>query len=204
MTKWGIKSKTCGVYEIRNKITGDFYIGSSCDIPMRLGTHFYRDIKLYPNKPLYRDILRYKISDFEIILLCECKREDLIKNEQYYYDLLKPTYNVVRPTTCNFIYNSVREKAIKMSKNPQNIEKRKKLYNTKKYKYLFQHVHTDKMKPVEMMLKDKVLKSFISLQEASRYISATTDYKGKNKTSKIKSVCDGERNSAYGFKWRYK
>ena len=28
--------------------------------------------------------------------------------------------------------------------------------------------------------------------------------KGKNKTSKIKSVCDGERKSAFGYSWRYK
>ena len=37
------------------------------------------------------------------------------------------------------------------------------------------------------------LLEFISLQEASRYITENTNFKGKNKTSKIKAVCDGER-----------
>lgn len=54
------------------------------------------------------------------------------------------------------------------------------------------------------MIKDGlVVEKFISIQEASRYISKNYSYIGKNKTSKIKDVCDGNRRTAYGFVWRY-
>ena len=69
---------------------------------------------------------------------------------------------------------------------------------------MFRKMHTDKMKPVEMISEGLVIKDFISIQEASRYITETTDFKGKNKTSKIKLVCDGERKKAFGYNWRYK
>ena len=69
---------------------------------------------------------------------------------------------------------------------------------------MFRKMHTDKMKPVEMISEGLVIKDFISIQEASRYITETTDFKGKNKTSKIKLVCDGERKKAFVYNWRYK
>ncbi|WP_165571661.1 hypothetical protein, partial [Cytobacillus praedii] len=103
----------------------------------------------------------------------------------------------------NFIYKEVQEKATKNSNTPELVEKRKKLFNSPQYQELFRTMHTSKMKPVDMIENNEIIKSFISMQEASRYITDNSNYKGKNKTSKIKAVCDGERKSAYGFEWRY-
>lgn len=44
----------------------------------------------------------------------------------------------------------------------------------------------------------------ITLGEAGRWIKENTKYKSKNPVSKIKAVCDGERPTAFGYKWRYK
>lgn len=198
-----MNSGTSGVYMLKNKINGMVYVGSSCDVPMRLGTHFTRDYKLYPDKPLYKDIVKYGESGFEVVLLCECGKEDLLEKEQLYYDLLKPQYNFIRPRKCNFTHPEVRAKAIKNGTTKEIIERRKRLYNTPKYKTLFRELHIEKMKPVEMIKDGLVVKKFISMQEASRYISENYSYVGKNKTSKIKDVCDGNRRTAYGFVWRY-
>ena len=42
-SKYGIGYKVSGVYKITNKITGDFYIGSSVKVVNRLSNHFNRE-----------------------------------------------------------------------------------------------------------------------------------------------------------------
>ena len=95
---------------IKNKITNDFYIGSSVDIGGRLSTHFGRDAKHYIDHPLYQAINNYNFEDFEFCVLEECKPEEKIEREQFWYDKLNPTYNIVRPTENNFIYPEVLHK----------------------------------------------------------------------------------------------
>lgn len=197
--KRGIK----GVYKIYNLQNDKFYIGSSVDISSRFTLHMGRDARKYPEHPFYKEINSYGRDNFRIEILEECERDKLIEREQYYYDLLLPQYNKVRPAENNFMHEEVKMRANRNSNTPWHIEKRKELYNSSKYKEFFRTMHTNKMKSVDMIKDDMIIETFISIQEASRYISETTDFKGKNKTSKIKAVCDGERKSAYGFKWRY-
>lgn len=201
--KYGVKHGICGVYMITNIVTKDFYIGSSIDIASRFSNHFNRDKKLYPEHPLYVAINKYPFECFEFTILEECSPNDKIKREQYWYDKLHPTYNMVRPTENNFIYKEVLKKASLNSNTPQKVQQRKELYLTEKYQNLFKEKSKWKMKPVHMIKNNEIIQTFESLQEASRYITKTTEYKGKNKTAKIKAVCDGERSSAYGYQWEY-
>lgn len=171
----------------------------------RFSNHLNRDARRYYGKhDFYTDIIDIGKEFFITEIIEECPKEILLEREQYYYDLLKPTYNKVRPIECNFYHKEVGEKARKIINSPENIAKRKALYNTPEYIDLFRKVHKEKMKPVYMIKDGVILNEFISMQEASRYISNTTEYKGKNKTSKIKAVCDGERPTAYGYNWKYK
>lgn len=192
-----------GVYKITNIVTKQFYIGASVDIDMRWTTHMGRDARKYRNHPFYIDIRKFGKENFELEILEECKKEDLLPREQFYFDELYPQYNIVRPAINNFKYEEIRIKAIENSNTPELVQKRKEKYNSSEYKEYFRHVHKDKMRPVDMYLNNVLIKHFISMQEASRYITETTDFIGKNKTSKIKAVCDGERNTAYGFSWMY-
>ena len=201
--KYGIPRGVCGVYMIKNKITDDFYIGSSVEIEGRLSTHFGRDAKRYINHPLYQAINNYDFEDFEFIVLEECKPEEKIEREQFWYDKLNPTYNIVRPTENNFIYPEVLHRASINSNTAEKVQKRKELYNTEKYQKIFRENTKYKMKSVNMIKDNIVIKTFECLRDASRYITENTNYKGKNKTSKIKAVCDGERISAYGYQWEY-
>lgn len=198
-----MKRGISGVYKITNMINGKFYIGASVDIDMRYTTHMGRDARKYKYHPFYIDIVEFGKENFKIEILEECDRNKLLVREQFYYDELNPDYNIVRPAENNFIYKEVQERATKNSNTPELVEKRRELYNSPEYQQLFRTMHTSKMKPVDMINDNEIIKSFISIQEASRYITENSKYKGKNKTSKIKAVCDGERNSAYGYEWRY-
>lgn len=202
--KYGIKPNLCGVYKIENKITHDFYIGSSINISSRIGNHMNRDAKRYSNKKFYKDVLEYGIENFNFDVLELCNPKDKIEREQYWYDKLHPTYNEVRPTDCNFIYSEVIRKACLKSNNEEHIKIKKELYNSKEYKDYFRYeAHKDIMKSCECLMLNATLE-FPSLRDAGRWVKENTKYNPKNPASKIKAVCDGERHTAYGYKWRYK
>lgn len=202
--KYNVPANVTGVYSIECKINGKKYIGASVCVNGRISQHMAkRTAEKFKRLPFYADVLKYGYSGFDYILLEECEREELLQREQFYYDLLKPEYNIVRPCKCMFKNRKVRELAVKSSSREEVIEARKKRYNSPKYKELFRNVHINKMKSVEMYKDGVIVLSFKSMQEASRWLTENTTFKGKNKTSKIKSVCDGERPTAYGYKFKY-
>ena len=84
--------KISGVYKITNKITGDFYIGSSKDIKLRWATHKSPSThKRYPNAKLYKAMAQYGRDNFTIEVIEET--DNLREREQYYIEQLKPSYN---------------------------------------------------------------------------------------------------------------
>ena len=84
----------CGVYKITNTVTGDFYIGSSKDVKRRWAVHKCSSVwKQYPNKQLYKDMLKYGVDKFEFEILEEVEIESLKETEQKFIETLKPTYN---------------------------------------------------------------------------------------------------------------
>lgn len=200
-SKYGIGYKVSGVYKITNKITGDFYIGSSVKVVNRLSNHFNRECRKFPDKPFYRDIIKYGFDNFQIELLEECPRDQLIERELHYYNELKPTYNVISPIENNFKSPELRELAIIGTKKNHKLKEK---YDCDEYRSYFRTMHIDRMKPVEMLLDEVVIKEFISIRDAARWCDENTSYKGKSKASKIKEVCDGTRKSAFGYSWRYK
>ena len=202
--KYGIKPNVTGVYMITNVHNRKRYIGASVNIASRMSNHMNRDARRYLNHPFYIDVREYGIDSFRFDVLKECEKDYLLHWEQYYYDILKPEYNLVRPAEHNFIYDNVVKKAIRNSQSDTVLERRRKLYNTDIYLKKFRTMHTDRMKSVEMFdIHGKFIKTFISIRECARWLNDNTDYKGINKASKVKAVCDGERNTAYGYKFKY-
>ena len=60
--------KISGVYKITNTVTGDFYIGSSKNVKLRLAVHKCPSTwKKCPNNPLYQDMRKYSIDKLEFI-----------------------------------------------------------------------------------------------------------------------------------------
>ena len=86
--------KKSGVYKITNTATGNFYIGSSKDVKSRWASHRRPSVwKKYPNKQLYKDMMKYGIDKFDFQILEEVEIECLKEKEQQFIEMLKPTYN---------------------------------------------------------------------------------------------------------------
>ena len=84
-----------GVYKITNKITGDFYIGSSKNIKRRWTRHKNPSVRAQqPNSILYKDIAYYGLDNFTFEIIEET--DNLKDREQYWIDQLKPSYNNYR------------------------------------------------------------------------------------------------------------
>lgn len=91
--------KTTGIYSIRNLVTGDLYIGSSKDIRVRLETHL-KDLRgdRHHSEYLQRAWNKYEEGNFEFKCIDELlegdSNERLIEVEQFWIDVLQPTYNM--------------------------------------------------------------------------------------------------------------
>lgn len=93
----GIKDiyrKESGVYKMSNCITNDFYIGSSRNIYNRYYSHIDR-IKTndHDNSKIRSHSVLHGVKSFIFEVLEYCDESIMHAREQYYCDLLKPTYN---------------------------------------------------------------------------------------------------------------
>ena len=92
--------KISGVYKITNKITGDFYIGSSKNIERRWSTHKSPSRwKLRSGMKLYQAFIKYGLNNFTFDIIEETT--DLHNREQYYIEQLNPSYNNYQAKGCD-------------------------------------------------------------------------------------------------------
>lgn len=135
--KYDDTGRICGVYKIVNKITGDFYIGSSSDIKARWHCHKNsNNYKRYPNSKLYNAMFKYGVKNFEFTLIEECSREDLLSREQYYIDTLKPDYN---SGVAKAILPPAERKKLYYEKNIEKIKERRAKWKEKNKKHESDH-----------------------------------------------------------------
>jgi len=92
-----------GVYCWTNKLNGKKYIGSSKDLGDK--THgrlnrYYRKSNLSDSKRgishIYRALNKHGHSNFMVSILEYCPIERLAEREQFYMDILKPEYNILK------------------------------------------------------------------------------------------------------------
>lgn len=91
-------NKKIGIYQLRNIVTQDIYIGGSIDVGGRKRQHFsYLNLAMHPNKRLQDSFNKYGKHNFvfEILELIVYKR-NVIKREQFYLDTLKPYFNIAK------------------------------------------------------------------------------------------------------------
>ena len=92
--------KISGIYQIINKISGDFYIGSSIDLEKRKKEHFRESTwKQNPNKPLYKDMKQYGKNNFLFKPIWLCDPTELKKYEQIAIEKYNPKYNIIAACT---------------------------------------------------------------------------------------------------------
>lgn len=100
-----------GIYLWENKENGKFYIGSSIDLKRRLMLYYNINyLAKFSTSYINNALLKEGYSAFRLYIIEYCNKQDpgppaldpdppgpdLIKREQYYFDLLKPTYNICK------------------------------------------------------------------------------------------------------------
>lgn len=93
-----------GVYQIRNIITNDIYIGSASRIgKCKSESGFHKRFEKHRNSLklnihhsiiLQRAYNKYGVSNFKYEILANCPPEYCIKLEQWFLNILKPKYNI--------------------------------------------------------------------------------------------------------------
>jgi group I intron endonuclease len=82
----------CGVYKWTNLVTGESYVGSSISLTKRFRDYYKESKRLV----IYNAILKHGYNNFSLDILEYCCPNKVIEREQYYIDLLKPEYNILK------------------------------------------------------------------------------------------------------------
>lgn len=89
-----------GIYLWTNLKNGKSYVGSGVDLKIRLGRYLninFLQTRIKVSQSLiYSALLKYKYSSFKLEILEYCDRSDVIDRENFYLNLLKPEYNILK------------------------------------------------------------------------------------------------------------
>lgn len=85
----------CGIYQIRNLITNDIYIGGSKRLKIREGQHFsaLKNNK-HENRNLQSVYNKHGLENFVFEILLYCEPFELTRYEQWFVDNRHPEYNI--------------------------------------------------------------------------------------------------------------
>lgn len=222
----------CGyIYKYTNKIDGKSYIGQTIrSLKARMGSNYngYKKCTAF-----YRALNKYGLENFDIEILCEVEIALLDKKEQEYiekYNSLTPNgYNICDgrddkyfernsnktkiyqyDTEGNFLqsYDSLASAAKELNISYQAISavlrEERKQTNGWIFTYELQEVQpvqvkkTHGRKTAQYDLDGNLIAIFNSANEAAIAIG-----KNSNAGRNIRSVCYGDRITAYGYKWKF-
>jgi hypothetical protein len=85
-----------GIYRWVNNDFGKSYIGSSTNLANRLYLYYNVKYLMKNNWTINKALLKYGYANFSLEILEYCEPDNCIKREQYYIDLLKPEYNILK------------------------------------------------------------------------------------------------------------
>lgn len=195
-------SGLCGVYMITNTVNGKKYIGSSVNVASRISQHFTTACRKYRDKSeFYQDVSELGRDVFTCELLEECTPENKIEREHYWWEILKPEYNLMPPREDPCRDPLMRERAIAGTLQPENQAKFNALKRTPEYRKKLHDAQKYKMRPCYGVSEGERTPNFSCLTEAAQWVA---DKKGKHRptvVNKIKAVLDGTRPTAYGYRW---
>nr|YP_010608687.1 hypothetical protein PNX16_mgp084 [Drechslerella dactyloides]WAN89767.1 hypothetical protein [Drechslerella dactyloides] len=116
-----------GIYRWVNLINGKTYIGSSNNLGVRLRNYYkisFLEIETKKNKSMiYNAVLKHGYSKFSLEILEYCDSKDLIKREQYFIDLLKPEYNILKKAFSSLGFKHSEETQKRMSDSQKRINR---------------------------------------------------------------------------------
>ena len=98
-----------GVYRWTNKLNGNSYIGGSTDLSRRFANYYNYNKIIKSNMNINKAILKYGYSHFSLEILEYCKPNNILTREQYYLDLYKPIYNILKKAGSSLGYRHTYE-----------------------------------------------------------------------------------------------
>lgn len=85
-----------GVYCWINNVNNKIYVASSINLTNRFYKYYSVKHLTLRKTPINNALLKYGFSNFSLLILeYIINKEEVIKREQYYLDLLKPDYNIL-------------------------------------------------------------------------------------------------------------
>lgn len=172
------------IYKINNKITNDFYIGSTINFDKRKSTHLYMlKLNKHHSIVLQRAYNKYGIDAFEFIVLEKTDAINILEREQYFLNLLKPIYNISKDSTAPMTNRKhTQESKTKMSKKHKG-----NTYNKgKKVKLEFRLKRSEKRK--QFKWNDSVKRK---MSETAKRINSISRI---DRTKQKKQIVDNEGN----------
>jgi group I intron endonuclease len=143
-----------GIYKWENKISGDFYIGSAVDLNKRMSEYYRKSYITHPSRGksiICYALVKYDYNNFSLSILEYCDKDKVITREQYYLDLLNPSYNILKYAYSSDGYKYTLE-AI------QKISLAKKGKFTKENHYFYGKSHTEEIKTLMSQTALKIVK----------------------------------------------
>jgi hypothetical protein len=167
------------VYRWVNKINGDEYVGSTTNLRVRLYTYYSLGSLSQSKRIIDRALLKYGYSNFRFEILEYCTKNNVIEREQYYIDLLKPIYNIVKIAGSTLGYKHSLETKEKMKNLSISDEVRKvRLESVAKAS------EVNRVKVLVVNIKTKEMIEYPSMTEAGRVLGVNKNNIGnaiKNK-----------------------
>lgn len=115
-----------GIYQIKNKINGKFYIGSAVNFIKRKANHFiFLKNGNHPNIHLQRASQKYGVDNLEFMVLEYVEVDKLIEREQLWIDWTNPKYNILKVAGSVLGFKHSEETKNKYYKNKKDKEETK-------------------------------------------------------------------------------
>lgn len=127
-----------------NNINKKSYVGSGVDLAKRLKSYYNKNELERNPRPIHHALLEYGYDNFTIEILEFCSKTEVVKKEQFYFDLLNPEYNILK-----FAYS-----LLGYRHSLDNIEKFKSKIISPEDKELLSSTHKGKI--VSQETKDKL------------------------------------------------
>ena len=204
--KHGEYAINTGIYEIRNTVTNDLYIGQSVNIKKRRIVHFcLLNNKHHPNRHLQRAFNKYSENSFKLNILLVCEDFELTRYEQGLVDRLKPTYNIKR-VCVDSATGILRSKETKLKMSLW--QKGKHLSEEHKKKLSLAHIgktlSDEHKRHVSESLKGRIgwNKGLPMNEETKRKISATLTGKPRSEDTK-KKISESHKRRNHNIKENY-
>lgn len=119
--------KKIGIYRWTNLLNNKTYIGSSINLGGRFRDYFKINylMRYKKNMIISKALLKYGYSNFKLEILEYCDMENLREREQYYFDLLKPEYNVLKIAGSLLGFKHSEESLLKLRSHLSDLNRKK-------------------------------------------------------------------------------